>query len=88
MIGASFVCMMRYFGQIPFEDMPKVLSKICLEPCRIVLVVPQWRDEDWTELLSKMQTKKCDIPPKFPIYETAKGPGIWVDLIGGLRLFL
>ena len=23
-----------------------------------------------------MQTKKCDIPPKFPIYETAKGPGI------------
>ena len=42
----------------PFEDMSKVLTKICLEPCRIVLVVPQWKNLYWSELLSKIQTKK------------------------------
>ena len=72
----------------PFEDMPKVLTKICLEPCRIVLVVPQWRDEVWTELLSKCKLKDVIYPPGFPFMRPPKAQAFWLDLIGGVRWFL
>ena len=47
----------------PFDDLKKVVTKACLEPCRLVLVSPGWGKGNWRKLLTRVAVKEVEIPP-------------------------
>jgi hypothetical protein len=59
-----------------FEDIKKVLTKACLEPCCMVLVTPLWKTAQWAELLGKTAIKEFVVPPFRPLYERSDGKGL------------
>lgn len=73
----------------PFEEMGKLLTKACLEPCRMVLVTPNWEKYGWKKMLEEITLKRHVIAPGTPIYEKANStrllPGrhweTWVSYI-------
>ena len=52
----------------PFSQLAKVVTKLCLEPSRMVLVHPDWRDEYWTPLLKSITDHRIEIKSGKPIY--------------------
>ena len=60
----------------PFEDVKKVLTKACLEPCRLVVVIPVWKSGGWQQLLDKIMVGQYIVPHYTPLFERAVGPGL------------
>ena len=60
----------------PFDDLKKVVTKACLEPCKIILVAPNWNSGNWKQLLGKVATHVFEIPPHIPVFERSKGEGL------------
>ena len=56
----------------PFPYVNKVLHKIALEPCRAILVAPEWFHYDWRPLLEAIQLKQVMHPAFEPIFERNK----------------
>ena len=52
----------------PFSQMDKVLTKLVLEPCRMVLVTPIWPNCLWEMILEKVSLRHFDIPSNIPLY--------------------
>ena len=52
----------------PFSQLEKVLVKLALEPCPMVLVTPNWPNCPWMRILEKLAVKQCFVPPETPIY--------------------
>ena len=46
----------------PFSQLEKVLTKICLEPCKIILVCSQWESAPWWKILDTIVVKSVQIP--------------------------
>ena len=46
----------------PFSQLEKVVTKLALEPCRMVLVTPNWPSTCWTRILEKLSLKHTTIP--------------------------
>jgi hypothetical protein len=46
----------------PFSMMEKVLTKIAIEPCRVVLCSPIWKVQPWWKLLKKLEFSHVNIP--------------------------
>ena len=54
----------------PFVDLVKVVTKACLEPCRMVVVAPEWKSlADWKKMAEKVWVAKKELPEFQPIYE-------------------
>lgn len=53
----------------PFSQLEKVLTKVCLEPCKIILVCPNWEGTPWSKILDMIVTKCVQIPQGKPLYE-------------------
>ena len=53
----------------PFSLLNEVLTKIVLEPCRVVLVTPVWQDHPWWQPLDKLTVARHYIPPQTGIYQ-------------------
>ena len=66
----------------PFDDLKKVVTKACLEPCKIILVAPNWNSGNWKELLGKVATHVFEIPPTFPSLKDQRGRGCYPANIG------
>ena len=60
----------------PFDDLKKVVTKACLEPCKLILVSPGWNKGNWRDLLTKVAVKEVEIPPHIPIFEHSLGKGL------------
>ena len=54
----------------PFSQLPKVVSKICLEPCRMVLVTPVWKSEKWYQILEKIAIQQVFVEEDTPLYQS------------------
>ena len=52
----------------PFSQLNRVLTKIVLEPTRIVLVAPEWNGLPWQRLLQKLATKQFVVTQGEPLY--------------------
>ena len=48
--------------------MDKVVTKIIVEPCTVVLVTPEWRDQDWWKPLDMITGARTYIPAHQGIY--------------------
>ena len=44
------------------------MTKACLEPCRIILVSPEWRNAPWKSLLQKVTFRTVELPPKVLVF--------------------
>lgn len=53
----------------PFSQLEKVVTKVAIEPCKMVLVTPNWPSTSWTRILEKLAIKRTIIP---------EGTIIWV----------
>ena len=53
----------------PFSQLDKVLGKILKEPCRIVLVTPNWKGSNRKRLLSKLSQAQFFVPANTPLYK-------------------
>ena len=47
----------------PIEDLKRVVTKACLEPCKLLLVSPNWKFGNWKEILGKVAVKEYVAPP-------------------------
>ena len=63
----------------PFSKLPQVVTKVALEPCRMVLVTPEWRKEPWWTTLDKLTVARVIIPAGDAIYS---GEGCTTPLPG------
>ena len=54
----------------PFDDLEKVLTKVCLEPCRMVLVTPNWQKGTWRSILEEITIYRQIVPANVPVYES------------------
>ena len=52
----------------PFSMMEKVVSKLCLEPCQMVLCAPEWRDYPWWKPLDHITVARVYLPPNCALY--------------------
>jgi hypothetical protein len=57
----------------PFEEIKKVITKACLEPCKLILVTPSWNKAGWKFLLEEIKEKEELVPAFFPVYERNSG---------------
>ena len=53
-------------GKPPFSMLDKVITKAILEPCVMVLVVPEWREYHWWEPLESITVPRVALPPPLP----------------------
>jgi predicted aspartyl protease len=54
----------------PWTQLSKVLAKILINPCRIVVVLPKWKKEKWFELFEKLAKQKYEIPAGIALYHS------------------
>ena len=54
----------------PWTQLEKVAAKIILNPCRILLVIPVWKDTPWYALLMTLATKVYSFPSNTQVYHT------------------
>lgn len=54
----------------PFSQMSKVVTKLCLEPCKMVLVYPNWVDQYWYPILEKISVAKVQVPSGVKLYKS------------------
>ena len=54
----------------PFSQLDRVLAKVVLSPCKIVLVTPNWPGRPWRSLLDKLAVAQFHVPPGTPLYQT------------------
>ena len=47
----------------PIEDLKRVVTKACLDPCKLLLVSPNWKFGNWKEILGKVAVKEYVTPP-------------------------
>ena len=52
----------------PFSQLSKVVTKICLEPTRMILVHPDWNDQYWSPLLKEISVGRVQIASGTPLY--------------------
>ena len=52
----------------PFSQLHRVLTKVALEPQRIVLVTPDWGDCYWRRLLEKLAVHQVQVPEGLSLY--------------------
>jgi hypothetical protein len=52
----------------PFSQLPKVVTKLCLEPTKMILVTPNWSGQDWARLLDKISIARVEIPSGTKLY--------------------
>ena len=52
----------------PFSQLSKVVTKVCLEPTRLILVHPDWVDQYWSPLLREITVSRVQISSGTPIY--------------------
>jgi len=52
----------------PFSQLSKVVTKVCMEPTRMVLVHPDWADQYWSPLLKEISLTRFAIPSGTSIY--------------------
>jgi hypothetical protein len=52
----------------PFSQLDKVLVKIALEPCSMLLVTPNWPNCAWMRVLEKLASRQSFIPAETPVY--------------------
>ena len=72
----------------PFEDIKKVLTKACLEPCKMILVTPMWKGANWVPLLVKIAVRQLEIPPGVPVFERSLGKGLLPGRHWGVKVSL
>ena len=53
----------------PFSQLDKVLTKVALEPCKMILVTPNWPGSKWMRILDKVAMKQSFVPPETPLYK-------------------
>ena len=70
----------------PFDDLKKVVTKACLEPCKIILVAPNWNSGNWKELLGKVAAHVSEQPPDIPVFERSKGEGLLPGKHGSIQV--
>ena len=55
----------------PFSQLSKVVTKLCLEPTKMVLVHPDWCDDYWAPLLKSISESRIEVKSGKPfIYPT------------------
>ena len=52
----------------PFSQLSKVITKLCLEPTRLILVHPDWVDQYWSPLLREITISRVQIPSGTPVF--------------------
>jgi hypothetical protein len=52
----------------PFSLLDKVITKVILEPCTMVLVTPEWRDYPWWKPLDQLTISRVYLPMFQPLY--------------------
>ena len=52
----------------PFSQLSKVVTKLCLEPTKMILVTPDWHDQHWSRILDKISVARVEIPSGTPLY--------------------
>ena len=52
----------------PFSMLDKVITKIILEPCKVVLVTPEWKDSRWWKPLDQITVARTYLPCDVGIY--------------------
>jgi hypothetical protein len=52
----------------PFSKMAEFVTKLALEPCKMVVVHPDWNDQYWAPLLLEMCVARYEIPSGKAIY--------------------
>ena len=53
----------------PFSQLDKVLTKLALEPTRLILVSPDWSSVYWSRLLEKLAVAQVLIEKGIPLYQ-------------------
>ena len=53
----------------PFSQLERVLCKIVQDPCRIVLVTPNWKGPSWERILNKIAQSQFVVEPGTPLYK-------------------
>ena len=78
----------NFVGEPPWQDMKKVLTKACLEPCRIVILCPIWRNENFLDLLGQIHVVSERIPERMQVFERNRGssllPGMHYEMVVAL----
>ena len=52
----------------PFRHIGKVLAKVAIEPCQLILCAPEWEQEPWWERLLRMSKQRVFLPEGVPIF--------------------
>ena len=52
----------------PFSKMAEFVTKLALEPCKMIVVHPDWNDKYWNPLLLEMCVSRYEIPSGQAIY--------------------
>ena len=63
-------------GKPPFSMLDKVITKAILEPCVMVLVVPEWREYHWWEPLESITVSRVVLPPHSRVYRRDHCPDL------------
>ena len=59
-----------WWANPPFSQLSKVVTKLCLEPTRMILVHPDWVDQYWSPLLRDITLSRVQIPSGTPVFVT------------------
>ena len=54
----------------PFSQMERVLTKVALEPQRIIMVAPDWGDSPWRQLLEKLSVSQVQVSSGLSLYKS------------------
>ena len=54
----------------PFSQLERVITKLVHEPCKLVLVTPNWPGRPWRRILDKIAVVQYKVPAGEPLYET------------------
>ena len=71
----------------PFDDLRKTVLKACLEPCRMVLVAPNWQKGDWKEILDRIKVKEIFYDASQPIFERNKDSTLLPGRHWGVKVY-
>jgi len=53
----------------PFSQLDKVLIKIAMEPCKVIICTPNWPGDYWMRILEKISLKQTKIPVGVGLYK-------------------
>jgi len=54
----------------PWSQLLRVVTKACLNPCKIVLATPLWKEEPWFEVLKEISLKTIVLYSNLTLYLT------------------